>query len=119
MKVLRIIALLAAFLLLVSVSYAHPGGTDSSGGHYVGGTAEYHYHHSYEAHSHWDMDGDGDLDCPYDFKDNTESSSPSFSDKEEAIVPDIKKKRVSGDVLACLVCLAIFGVCWLIDKFCR
>lgn len=117
MKCLRIAAILV--LLLVSVAYAHPGGTDSSGGHHVGGSDEYHYHHGYSAHSHRDMDGDGDLDCPYDFKDNTEDPRPSSGSQEEARVPDIKKKRVSGEVIACLVCLAIYGVCWLIDKFCR
>ena len=119
MKRLKLAPILVACLLLVSVASAHPGGTDGQGGHHVGGTGEYHYHHGYSAHSHRDMDGDGDLDCPYDFKDNTESSAPSSSRQEEALVPDIKKKRVSGEVLACLVCLAICGVCWLIDKFRR
>lgn len=119
MKCLRIVVIFALCLLLVSAAYAHPGGTDSSGGHHVGGTSEYHYHHGYSAHSHRDMDGDGDMDCPYDFKDNTEYFAPSSSRQEEALVPDIKKKRISGDIIACLASLAIFGVCWLIDKFRR
>lgn len=65
--------LLLAALLLLSVPmlapyvYAHPGSTDSSGGHYDRSTGEYHYHHGYPAHSHRDTDGDGLRDCPYDF----------------------------------------------------
>lgn len=44
---------------------AHPGGTDSSGGHYNRSTGEYHYHHGYSAHDH--VDGV----CPYDYDDKT------------------------------------------------
>lgn len=61
-------------VLLVTV-FAHPGKTDSQGGHTNNSTGEYHYHHGYSEHSHYDMDGDGTLDCPYDFKDKTSSSS--------------------------------------------
>lgn len=65
-------------LLCLTVS-AHPGRTDSSGGHTDHSTGEYHYHHGYEAHSHYDMDGDGDLDCPYDFDDQTGTDSSNSS----------------------------------------
>lgn len=63
--------ILACFLLAALQVFAHPGGTDEDGGHYVGGTSEYHYHHGYPAHDHYDMDGDGDKDCPYNFDDKT------------------------------------------------
>ena len=67
--------------IVLSVS-AHPGRTDSNGGHYNRSTGEYHYHHGYSAHDHYDMDGDGDIDCPYDFRDRTTSnnsgSKPSY-----------------------------------------
>lgn len=64
--------LLLSMLLPVS---AHPGRTDSSGGHTDKSTGEYHYHHGYPAHQHTDLDGDGDRDCPYDFDDQTDHSS--------------------------------------------
>lgn len=68
-----------AIVLIISVLrtdvYAHPGKTDSSGGHTDHSTGDYHYHHGYSAHDHYDMDGDGDVDCPYDFDDRTESNS--------------------------------------------
>lgn len=67
--------LLACFLLAALQVFAHPGGTNEDGGHYVGGTSEYHYHHGYPAHDHYDMDGDGDKDCPYDFDDKTGRNS--------------------------------------------
>lgn len=66
-------------LLLTIVAHAHPGRTDSSGGHYNNSTGDYHYHHGYSAHDHYDMDGDGVLDCPYDFNDKTNHNSSSGS----------------------------------------
>ena len=62
-------------LCLSVVANAHPGRTDSSGGHTDHDTGEYHFHHGYSAHQHTDMDGDGSLDCPFDFVDKTNSSS--------------------------------------------
>ena len=70
----------AAMLVALTVPvFAHPGRTDSNGGHTDHSTGEYHYHHGYSAHDHYDMDGDGDKDCPYDFDDKTGSSSGSSS----------------------------------------
>ncbi len=57
----------AAACALSSIAFAHPGRTDSNGGHYVTATGEYHYHHGYPAHDHYDIDGDGVLDCPYTY----------------------------------------------------
>lgn len=68
-----IVALTSSFLLtLVS---AHPGHTDSNGGHTDSDTGDYHYHHGYAAHAHFDMDGNGTIDCPYDFDDQTGRNS--------------------------------------------
>lgn len=74
--------LLLSFILICFLTIpasAHPGGTDSSGGHYDHSTGEYHYHHGYGPHEHEDLDGDGDLDCPYDFKDKTGDNSGESS----------------------------------------
>lgn len=70
----KMVFLLVLFLLvcLPITAYAHPGNTDSKGGHYDSDTGDYHYHHGYPKHSHYDMDGDGDVDCPYNFKDKTD-----------------------------------------------
>ena len=65
--------------VLVLPASAHPGRTDSSGGHYDHSTGEYHYHHGYGAHDHYDMDDDGDIDCPYDFEDKTGENSGKSS----------------------------------------
>ena len=72
-----LLILIAALALIVN---AHPGKTDSSGGHTDKSTGEYHYHHGYSAHDHYDMDGDGIRDCPYDFDDKTGQNSGSPSD---------------------------------------
>lgn len=62
--------------------YAHPGRTDSSGGHYDHSTGEYHYHHGYPAHQH------PDGVCPYDFDDKTsQSSGSSNKNSTQKIVP--------------------------------
>lgn len=74
--------LLLSFILICLLTIpasAHPGGTDSSGGHYDHSTGEYHYHHGYGPHEHEDLDGDGDLDCPYNFKDKTGEGSGESS----------------------------------------
>lgn len=63
------------FISLTVTAIAHPGDTDSTGGHWDSSTGSYHYHHGYPAHSHRDTDGDGYADCPYDFHDQTGSNS--------------------------------------------
>lgn len=75
----HLILLIMIAVLPIQV-FAHPGQTDSNGGHYDHGSGEYHYHHGYEAHRHYDMDGDGDVDCPYNFHDQTGINSGGDSD---------------------------------------
>lgn len=48
----RIILAILTVLLLFSSALAHPGDTDSKGGHYNRSTGEYHYHHGYPEHQH-------------------------------------------------------------------
>lgn len=71
----RFLSLLFALYFLITPVFAHPGRTDSAGGHYDRSTGEYHYHHGHSAHQHYDMDGDGILDCPYTFKGTTSTTS--------------------------------------------
>ena len=40
----RVVLLFILFNILASISFAHPGRTDSNGGHYDRSTGEYHYH---------------------------------------------------------------------------
>lgn len=57
--------------LMIGPAFAHPGGTDSKGGHTNRSTGEYHYHHGYPEHDH--VDGV----CPYDYDDRTGERSGS------------------------------------------
>lgn len=75
-----ILAAICLFCCFAVTAHAHPGRTDSQGGHYDQGTGEYHYHHGYPVHDHYDMDGDGTLDCPYNFEDKTGDNSAVISD---------------------------------------
>ena len=98
MKIIKKIIIMLLLLSLTAgavalVAYAHPGKTDSSGGHTDHSTGEYHYHHGYSAHDHYDMDGDGDVDCPYDFDDNTSHGGNSSGSSSKTS----SKKRYSSD----------------------
>ena len=83
MKFKRILATafaLALTLPLLAVS-AHPGRTDSNGGHTDSDTGDYHYHHGWPAHDHYDMNADGAIDCPYEFIDAEDDDLNPSPDK--------------------------------------
>ena len=69
----KIFFIIIIILFLPFSASAHPGGTDSNGGHYNRSTGEYHYHHGYPAHQHENGE------CPYDFDDKTGWNSGSSS----------------------------------------
>lgn len=83
----RLLLSIILICVLTVPASAHPGGTDSSGGHYNRDTGDYHYHHGYSAHDHEDLDGDGDLDCPYNFKDKTGQDSGESSGNSSQYPP--------------------------------
>ena len=100
------------FSLLVVTVFAHPGRTDSKGGHTNHSTGEYHYHHGYSAHDHYDMDGDGTVDCPYDFDDQTNhSNSGTTSPEPTAEVNSSKNNTKSNtDFRSVLVWIISIGI---------
>ena len=77
MKIFKMLLQISAIAALTfgcfTTSYAHPGRTDSNGGHYNRSTGEYHYHHGYPEHQH------PNGVCPYDFDDKTGDSSGTSS----------------------------------------
>lgn len=95
MRLLKLLVVLTVFFSLSVTVFAHPGKTDSSGGHTDHSTGEYHYHHGYSAHQHYDSDGDGDLDCPHDFKDMTGINSGESSQKETHVARISPNKKNS------------------------
>lgn len=100
MVFLKLLLALALCLNLSVVASAHPGKTDSNGGHTNHNTGEYHYHHGYPAHQHSDLDGDGDLDCPYNFVDKADSSikeTKSFDEQLEEELEKLRKKKTAAD----------------------
>ena len=81
MKNRFILACLIILCLVASSSAAHPGRTDSQGGHTNRSTGEYHFHHGYPEHQHTNGV------CPYDYHDNTDKNTHS----NKANKPDTKR----------------------------
>ena len=106
MRLLKLLLVLALCLCLSVVVSAHPGGTDSNGGHTDHETGEYHYHHGYPAHQHRDMDGDGVLDCPYLFDDKTGSSGDSTE--------SAKSTTVKGTIKTWVISICILAAIWFL-----
>ena len=93
-----LIAVIVAAILLIPAS-AHPGRTDSKGGHHNRSTGEYHYHHGYPEHQHTGGE------CPYNFDDQTGKNSGgggsgSSEQKKSATTEKIeaKKKKDNSDL---------------------
>lgn len=91
-------------------SYAHPGKTDSSGGHYDNATGEYHYHHGYPPHQHTNGI------CPYNYDDRTnntsivssESLSKSINDSKPAIFSKSSKNSIFALPLIVFLGISIY-----------
>lgn len=76
MKKAKKIFFLLSLLCCLDFSFktsAHPGSTDAYGGHYDHSDGSYHYHHGYPAHNH-----DGGI-CPYQYNDQTRTTSGASS----------------------------------------
>lgn len=115
-RILLFVCFAACLIALIAPeALAHPGRTDSQGGHTDHSTGEYHFHHGYSAHDHYDMDGDGAADCPYDFDDKTDrsnssaisspqatepASTPAATSSENNTTSDVNLKTVLGFIIA-------------------
>ncbi len=75
---MRKLVSLLLLLLLAVPAFAHPGSTDSQGGHLDHSTGEYHFHHGKEPHQH------PNGECPLGFDDETDASYSSSSAKASA-----------------------------------
>lgn len=113
MRSLKLLIAIILCLCLSVVASAHPGRTDSNGGHTDHSTGEYHYHHGYSAHQHYDKDGDGVLECPYSFDDKTNSSG---SQNEPSKSSTSKKKKDYSWLFSIPGCFALYGVVLLIGE---
>lgn len=99
--------LLAVFLSIIPL---HSGRTDANGGHYDRSTGEYHYHHGYPAHQH-----ENGI-CPYDFNDQTRSSSASVSRSSQQTAEKPKRTfwEIAEDVFLIFVAVySVYKIVWL------
>lgn len=100
----KILMLLFCLLLIGSLCFkvsAHPGRTDSNGGHYNHSTGEYHYHHGYSEHQH------PNGICPYEENTNTNSNNKNFSISFFRQIPEPIIVLIIGIVLSIMLTLII------------
>ena len=106
MKRLLLLSLTLIVLCLSCIQVsAHSGKTDANGGHYDSSTGEYHYHHGYPAHQHTNGK------CPYDYKDKTDHSSGSSSNKSDS------SERGSGIIWIILPLIGVGAIIAIIMFF--
>lgn len=132
MKPLKLFVVISLCLNLSIVAFAHPGKTDSNGGHTDHSIGEYHYHHGEPAHQHTDTNGDGILECPYRI--NGSLCTP-INDSNSAIIRNdppkteemsqteqyepaksSKKQKVSIEVIMLSICAILIGVGAVADR---
>lgn len=86
-KAFKISLILMSIVVIILGScvavFAHPGKTDSDGGHFDRSTGEYHYHHGYPAHQHENGT------CPYNKKSTTTEKAETFA---TIVIEDNKQK---------------------------
>lgn len=91
----KLLSVLLCLILLLSLpAAAHPGRTDSNGGHTDQSTGEYHYHHGQPAHQHTGGE------CPYNWSTTpyySKSSSSSSSSKSETRTYYASKVKAERD----------------------
>lgn len=75
----RTFALILLLLLACQIALAHPGNTDSKGGHTNRSTGEYHYHHGYPEHQH------NNGECPYATPKPSAKPKPTESSKKSTV----------------------------------
>lgn len=92
-KIFKISLILMSIVVIILGScvavFAHPGKTDSNGGHFDRSTGEYHYHHGYPAHQHENGT------CPYNKKSTTTEKAETFA---TIVIEDNKQKDNSSGI---------------------
>ena len=89
--------------MLCSITLAHPGRTDSKGGHYNRTTGAYHYHHGYPEHQHTNGV------CTYSYDDKTNSNS-TFASNNATIKNDKEESNFLG-------CIFLGIITWVLGRF--
>ena len=113
MKKQHIFILLGTIILLVGIyftfAHAHPGRTDSNGGHYVSDTDEYHYHHDYPAHQH------PNGVCPYDSYISGENNNDNSS-KNKGFLRILYDSVVETFFWPSVILAIIYGLVYISEK---
>ena len=100
------ILLLLVFQFIVIVN-AHPGRTDSNGGHYDRSTGEYHYHNGESAGKNQTSKKDSE----YNYSDKTNNSSLFDGDliREDELTEEQKRKRFLSELSSDIFVALFFG----------
>ena len=146
-KIFILVCCMIIAFATANICFAHPGGTDENGGHYVGNSGKYHYHHGESAHQHpngvcpYEIEGEElttRKDCglegctdtvPHDghiLKDtttttqHTEESEYNSKKEEKSTLAQVIEGVIdfAKEFGICLVVLlGIYGLIWIIDYF--
>lgn len=90
-KYIAVIVCMLLCVLLPLTAIAHPGRTDSQGGHYDRQNGGYHYHHGYPAHDHpggvcpfEDVEEEDDFDVPAHDDGDNDGYDYAYEDDQKA-----------------------------------
>ena len=86
-KIFILVCCLLFVFATANICFAHPGGTDGKGGHYVGNSGKYHYHHGESAHQH------PNGVCPYEIEGELSTEYDEYPVEEYDIEEEIEEFR--------------------------
>lgn len=106
----KVILFFIVFISVFSISFAHPGRTDSNGGHYDRSTGEYHYHDENELEEVVVDDVDEETEVFEKLQKAEDEKEAVLSDYTEAMdiidEKDVKIKELESDIQNLLIVFA-------------
>ena len=111
----KIVLLFTVFIAFINVSFAHPGRTDSNGGHYDRSTGEYHYHNDGYSIDKYSSDKLKVNDTSNDLREQVYSKQNTISKLNNTIVEkneEIEKMKTTQEFMWIgFIIIFLFGIC--------
>ena len=111
----KTVLLFIIFVTFVSISFAHPGRTDSNGGHYDRSTGEYHYHNDGYSIDEYSSDKLKVNDTSNDLQEQIYSKQNTISKLNYTITEkneEIEKMKTTQEFMWIgFIIVFLFGIC--------